>query len=255
MGYFSKAWESYRDNFVTLAGIGIASVLTIVGLEFAGLGIFTAYIALFANILAYKAIEGKIDWKTAAVQSFWAWMAQIIVAIGAVLAVIVSFIPALFGGAAGIGIAVILVLAVLTVLLRFIFIPYFAHRGYGIVDMVKKSWERGWGPAIVVGLEVLAVIIVAMLVAGAFLVPVGTNVIHAMKAAIAQAQGMPVNAAKAMLYKTALQELVSPQNLVMELLAVAAYGAITPLAWLIIYFGGKGDEDEKSVGETAEEMA
>ena len=255
MDYFGKAWAAYRENFAILAGIGIASVLLIAGMEIVGLGILTAYVALFANILAYKAIEQNIDWKATAVQAFWAWVAQIIVAIGAVLAAIVAFVPALFAGAVGIGIALILVLAVITLLIRFIFIPYFAHRGYGVIQMIQKSWKRGWGPAIVVGLEVFAVILVAMIAAGAFLVPVGMDVINAMKGVFAQARGLMPGNAKALLSKTAIAVLTSPRNIALELLAASTYGAITPLAWLVIYFGGKGDENEASVGEASEEMA
>jgi len=255
MGYFGKAWHAYRDNIVRLAGIGVAAVLLMIGLEIMKMGIFISYVALFANILAYKVIESKIGWKATAVQAFWAWIAQLLISIGAIVAVILFIALGVISGSVGIAIGVIGALTVLTLLLRFIFIPYFAHRGYSVLDMIRKSWQRGWNSAIVVSVEVLAVMALALLVAGAILIPVGIDAIHAMKAAFAQAQITTPNAAMSILHKVGMQLLLSPRNLALEILAIIAYGAITPLSWLIIYFGAKGGENEARVGEATKEMA
>ncbi len=251
----AKAWDAYRNNFKAIAGIGIAATILVIGLEIAGMGIFTAYVALFANILAYKVIEKNVSWRKTAIQAFWGWISQIIIAIGVVLALIIAAIPAMLAGTAGIAIAIMLFLVVLVALLRFIFVPYFAHKGYGVIDIIKKSWQRGWGPAIVAGIETLLVIFVAMIAAGTILFPVGVDAVHSMKTVLAQAQWTTPSAARAIVYKTAVTTITTPRNLTLELLATAVYGAIIPLAWLIVYFGGKGGENEASVGETAEKMA
>jgi hypothetical protein len=256
MGYLGNAWKAYMEHFGLLALLGIASVFLPILLARVPLGsTINPYLALFLMIAAYKAIEGKIEWKDAAVQAIWAWIAQLLVEIGIFVGAIISILIAAIIGAAnvaaGIAVGIILVTAVLTVALRFIFIPYFAHRGYDLGSIISKSWERGWGPAIVAGLEVFLVWLIGGVLATIIAFPAIKATILSVISTMKSASPLM---AKAHIESTVLQSawatITAPQNLGFIIAALTVFGIIAPLAWLVIYFGGKeGEADVENSGE------
>jgi len=197
-----------------------------------------------------------VDWKKTAIQALWAWLAALLVGIGIMVSaiiIIVLSIPlviALHG--VGIALTVLLGLGLLIVTLRFQFIPYFAHKGYDIIESIKRSWAKGWSPAITVGIEVFVVGIIGLALTIPVLYPVISEIWHTMTTVMT---GTPANVAAQEIRHSITAVLLKPTNVALELTAIVIFGAFQPLIWLIQYFGAKGGENEASMGEATEEMA
>lgn len=244
MGYLGEAWRAYREHFAVLATLGIASVVLTTLLSYMHASILNAYVTLLLMIAAYKAVEGAIDWKKSAVQALWAWIAQMLVGIGLALAFglifVVAFMAALADPAVGIALGVGLVILVMMVFVRFIFIPYFAHRGYDLLDTIKKSWKRGWGPAITAGLEMLLIWTVGGLLALGIAFPAIKATITSVKTTLQSLPIlMPKEQVEAAILNAAWATITAPENIGFVIAAMAVWGLFTPLAWLVVYFGAK----------------
>ncbi|NPA76377.1 MAG: hypothetical protein GXN93_01330 [Candidatus Diapherotrites archaeon] len=238
MAYLSKAWDAYRQNIGKIAALGILAVLIGLGAAATRLGIVGTYFVLLVQIAVYKIIENKHVQREIAVQALWAWVAQIIVAIilglTAIALAIIALAMMAAGGAAAIAAAVILGIALVIVALRFVFIPYFAHKGDGPIAALEKSWKLGWGRAIRVGIEALVVAVVSLGLAGIIVYPVIKSMIMAMNQAFAAGHYTAMN--------TVLAQAVRGTNLALTAIAVIILGLAQPLYWLIAYYGAKEKE-------------
>lgn len=240
MGYLGEAWRAYREHFAVLATLGIASVILTTLLSYTHASILSTYVTPLLTIAAYKAVEGAINWKGAAVQALRAWIAQMLVGIGLALAFglifVVAFMAALADPAVGIALSVGLGILVILVAVRFIFIPYFAHRGYDPLETIKKSWKRGWKPAIIAGLEVLLICIMSGLLALGIAFPAIKATITSVKTTL---QSLPKEQVEAAILNAAWATITAPENIGFVIAAMAVWGLFTPLAWLVVYFGAK----------------
>ncbi len=249
MGTVDAVVEDFRRHGLVIWALALGSLIAYTALGIAKAWILGAYIAILAQILAYGVMEGKADVKRAAGQALLAWIASIVVGIALILAALVSaliaFALAGVSAALAVAVAAIEIVAIVAVAARFLFIPYYAHRSHGFSDMIRRSWELGWGTAI----RTLLWIILAYVVFEGIAEVVYAPVIKDLATHIETAASSGVSGIEAEVIKT----ITAPYAVVLGIVALAVASIGVAASWLIVYH--EAESNEKRVESSEEAVA